>query len=309
MLALLESETILTEGSVFELLRREGGVDFDSEIAHASLIYEAGGLERLASLHATYLAIGERHGLPLIAWADTWRASGERIARSRCAGADVNGDNVRFLRELGERRGGRAIIGALTGPKGDAYDSREAPSFDAALRYHEAQIAALASARPDLMVAATLPSFEEARAIARLMGESSIPFMISAVLRADGTMLDGTPFEVAIDRIESEARRAPLGFSINCTHSTAARDAIRRLSAPAARRVIALQANASARSPEELDGLDHLETEEPETFADALAELGRTTSLRILGGCCGTDARHIEALAGRLVRARSAGVA
>jgi homocysteine S-methyltransferase len=305
MLPLGRQQLILTEGSVFELLRREEGIDLDPEIAHASLVYDGASRRRLAAVHDGYLRIAERHGLPAIAWADTWRASGERIARSRFAGLDVNGENVRFIRELAAQRSGEVIVGALTGPKGDAYDPREAPSFDDALRYHEPQIAGLAVSRPDLIVAATLPSFEEARAIARLLAESAIPFLISAVVRRDGTMLDGTPLATAIARIDDESR--PLGFSINCTHSSAARDALRRLDDRATRRVIAFQANTSARAPEDLDGLGHLETEEPEVFAASLAELARTTSLRILGGCCGTDERHIEALAARLVRA--AGVA
>ncbi|HEY0787983.1 MAG TPA: homocysteine S-methyltransferase family protein, partial [Thermoanaerobaculia bacterium] len=132
--------------------------------------------------------------------------------------------------------------------------------------------------------------------------------MVSVVVREDGTMLDGTPLERMIDTIESEGSSRPLGFSINCTHSTAARSAIARLGPAAAARVIAFQANTSARSPEELDGLDRLETEAAERFASALADLVETTSLRIIGGCCGSDARHIDALASRLAR-RSGGAA
>lgn len=302
MLTVPEDGVILTEGSVFELLRRDPGVELDPAIAHAALIYDPAGRSHLAEVHAAYLAIGQHYEIPLIAWSDTWRASGERIGRSRFAGLDVNGENVRFMRELAAGRPG-IIIGALTGPKGDAYDPREAPTFGEALRYHARQIAALADAKPDLIVAATLPAFDEARAIARLLGETRLPYMVSAVVRAGGTMLDGTPLESAIRALDAGAT-PPLGFSINCAHASIARAALQTLTPGTRRRVIALQANTSRRAPEELDGLDHLETEDPETFAEELHGLARETSLRIVGGCCGTDARHIEALAARLGAAR-----
>ncbi len=298
---------VLTEGSVFELLRRDPAVRFDREIAHAGLIYDDVARERLASVHADYLAIGRAHALPMIAWADTWRASGPRIARSPFAGRDVNGDSVRFLRELAGASGADAAVGALTGPAGDAYDPAAGLSYEGALAYHDAQIAALAAAGAELIVGATLPAFGEARAIAKLLAESGVAWMVSFVVRGEGTMLDGTPLERAIETIESEVARPPIGFSINCTHSTAARSAIRHLAPAAASRVIALQANTSSRSPEELDGLDHVETEAPEVFAKALAELADETSIRIVGGCCGSDARHIDALAARLATAGGAG--
>lgn len=308
MLANGQHVVILTEGSVFELLRRDPSVRFDPEIAHAALIYDDASRRRLAAVHADYLAIGRAYGLSMIAWADTWRASGRRIARSGFSGVDVNRDNVEFLREVVAASGADAAVGALVGPAGDAYDPRVAPSFDGALAYHQAQIEALADAGVELMVGATLPALDETRAIARLLSGTAVPWMVSVVVRADGTMLDGTPLERMIDAIEAEASRPPLGYSINCSHSTAARRAIAGLSAAAAARVIAFQANTSARTPEELDGLDRIETEAPELFANALGDLTETTSLRILGGCCGSDARHIEALAGRLAR-RSGGAA
>ena len=301
-MTLPDDRMILTEGSVFELLRRDPGIELDEQVAHAALIYDPVSRRHLAALHETYLAIGQRYELPLIAWSDTWRASGDRIARSRFAGIDVNGDNVRFMRELARGREG-ILVGALTGPQGDAYDPRVAPGFDQALRYHAAQIEAIADAKPDLIVAATLPSFDEALAIGRLLGETGVPYMVSAVVRAGGTMLDGTPLEAAIAKLDGTAS-PPLGFSINCAHTAIAREAMSALSPAARRRVIALQANTSRRAPEELDGLDHLETEEPESFAADLHALVNATSLRIVGGCCGTDARHIDALASRLAAAR-----
>jgi homocysteine S-methyltransferase len=58
-----------------------------------------------------------------------------------------------------------------------------------------------------------------------------------------------------------------------------------------------LQANTSAKSPEELDGLESLDSEAPAPFAAAMLDVRRQFGAKILGGCCGSDERHIEAIA------------
>jgi len=45
----------------------------------------------------------------------------------------------------------------------------------------------------------------------------------------------------------------------------------------------------------------------PEVFGTSVALLHRELGLKILGGCCGTDDRHIRALAARLAAGRSEG--
>jgi homocysteine S-methyltransferase len=53
-------------------------------------------------------------------------------------------------------------------------------------------------------------------------------------------------------------------------------------------------------SPEELVRLDHPEGDDPDLFAAEMWSLHEDFGLRILGGCCGTDDRHIRALAARM---------
>jgi homocysteine S-methyltransferase len=297
---------ILAEGSVYELLRRDPRVSFDPEVAHAGLVYDDVSRGLLAAIHGEYLAIASRAGLPVIAFADTWRASAERIGRSRFAGADVNGDNARFLRGVVTACGSTALVGAYTGPRGDAYKPAEAPSRDEAMRIHAPQIAALEAAGVDLVIAATLPSLEEARGIAALLSKGSAPWMLSFVVRRDGRLLDGTPLADAVARIDDEVWRPPAGYSINCVHPSVFSDALRRADTAAAR-VVALQANASALPPEALDGAEAVEGDGPEPWADAMIAAMRGSSLRIAGGCCGTSPAHIGALADRLAGAARMG--
>lgn len=43
-----------------------------------------------------------------------------------------------------------------------------------------------------------------------------------------------------------------------------------------------------------------LHTSPPEPFAEAMLRLREVGDIRIFGGCCGTDDRHMEAIARRL---------
>ena len=286
--ALAAAPRILAEGSVFELVRRDPRTRFDASVAHAGLIYEQP--ELLAAVHRDYLDIAAGHRVPIVAFTDTWRASATRIEASRFHGRDVNGDNVAFLRSLA---GGRdVVVAGMSGPRGDAYKPSEAPHGDAARRYHAAQIERLAAAGVDLLAAATLPSVCEARAIASLMADTGIPWMLSFVIRADGTTLDGTPLGDAIRSIDESVSRPAAGYAVNCVHPSVLERA------GVANRLLAFQPNTSRLAPEDLDGREDLDSAEPDEFAaDVMNAAGE---IRIVGGCCGTDARHISAIAERL---------
>jgi homocysteine S-methyltransferase len=166
---------------------------------------------------------------------------------------------------------------------------------------HAPQIEALAAAGVDLIVASTLPALEEARGIASLLARSGVAWMLSFVVRRDGTLLDGTPLGEAISRIDDDAIRLPIGYSVNCVHPDVFCDAV-RATGEAARRIIALQANASDLSPEELDESDSVEGDGPSEWAAAMAEARRVATLPIVGGCCGTSPDHIRELVAAIAK-------
>jgi homocysteine S-methyltransferase len=277
-------------------------VRFDPQIAHASLIYDDGSRALLSKVHTAYIGIARERDLPIIVFADTWRASAERVAASAFRGRTVNRDNVEFVRALSRSSGARTFVGALTGPRGDAYRPEEAPSAAEAIRYHAPQIQELTQAGAEIIVSATLPSFEEAKGIATLLSETGTPWMLSFVVRPSAVLLDGTPLEDAIMEIDAASSRPPAGFSINCVHPEIARQALSRLSTQARRRIIAFQGNTSARTPEELDNLPQIDRSEAEPFGRSVAALMLESSVRIVGGCCGTDAEHVRAVADRFLQ-------
>jgi S-methylmethionine-dependent homocysteine/selenocysteine methylase len=298
----------LTEASVYERVRRHAGIEVDPDLAHASAVYEPAARSLLAGIHREYLAIGGRRRVPLLALTDTWRASAERVERSRFRGRRVNADNVSFLLELREeiQAPSEVLIGGNLGPRGDAYRPEEAPDEKDAERLHRPQIEELASSGIDFLQASTLPALAEARGMARAMSGTGTPYFLSFVVRASGHLLDGTPLPRAIESIDDTASRPPAGYFVNCVHPSVLLAALESIDAfdsgsttlPA--RLRGLQANASRLSPEELDGRAELDADEPDRFGAEMAALHGRFGLHVLGGCCGTDSRHIEATADAL---------
>lgn len=297
---------ILGEGAVIERLRRNSDLALDPFLVNSAFIYEEVKRGALETICRQYMDIGHRFGLPIIMSTPTWRASLERIEAAGLAGIDVNGDNVKFLDALRKSYGGYAekvVICGLMSCRGDAYNPADAMDVDAALEFHAWQAGQLADAGIDFLLAATLPALGEATGLASALGATGKPYILSFVVRPQGTLLDGTPLKDAIAAVDAAVNPRPLAYLINCTHVSFARAALmhERNSSPLVRqRIIGLLANTAALSPEDLDNSASLVEEKPETFGQSVAELHWELGMKILGGCCGTDDRHIRCLAALL---------
>jgi homocysteine S-methyltransferase len=303
------SRCILGEGAVIERLRRDGRVPLDPHVVNSAFVYDPAGRAALAEIIGQYLAIGRDYDLPLLLSTPTWRASRERIAAAGLADRDLNGDNARFLRDLRREHDDYArkvAICGLLSCRGNAYDPAEALSPGEAREFHGWQAYALAAAGVDLLLAATLPALGEALGLARALAATGLPYLVSFVVRPTGTLLDGTPLNDAIAALDGSVTPRPLAFLANCTHASFFRSALQHPenSSPLVRqRVIGLLANTAPLSPEELDDRAELVEESPEGFGRTVAALHRDLGMKVLGGCCGTDDRHIRALAGELAAA------
>jgi homocysteine S-methyltransferase len=297
---------ILGEGAVIERLRRDSRFDLDPDIVNAAFIYDDAKRSALEVIYRQYLNIGSQYGLPLLLSTPTWRASQERIESAGYVDRDVNGDNYRFLDALRNDYGAYArkvVICGLLGCRGDAYDQTEALTADAAQEFHAWQAAKLAGVDVDLLLATTLPALSEAIGLASALAATGKPYIISFVVRPHGTLLDGTPFKDAFAAIDDAVNPAPLAYMINCTHASIFKSALMdkaNSSSSVRHRVVGLLANTAALKPEELDGSDTLVEEAPEIFGRSVADLRKDLGMKILGGCCGTDDRHIRSLAARL---------
>jgi homocysteine S-methyltransferase len=182
---------------------------------------------------------------------------------------------------------------------GDAYKPSEALSQIDAEIVHDFQAAQLAEAGVDFLFGSTLPSFTEALGMARSMAKTKKPYVLSFVIRENGTLLDGVLLSEAIAQIDTKAGKAPEFYMVNCVHPDVLQKALRADvgMAKLGTRLIGLQANTSSLSPEELAKSTELITEAAVSFGEKMVVEGRKNHLRILGGCCGTDPSHIEAIA------------
>ncbi|PLY11592.1 MAG: homocysteine methyltransferase [Desulfuromonas sp.] len=300
---LSEEPVILGEGALIERLRRDSDCELDPELVNSAFIYRQAQRQALETIYRQYLDIGREAGLPLLLSTATWRASRERIARAGYAGEDVNGDNYRFLDQLRRGYGDYAeqvLICGLLSCRGDAFNPQEALSVEEGRRFHSWQAEQLAASAADFILAATLPALSEATGLAQALAATGKPYVVSFVLRPAGTLLDGTPLQTAIATLDERATPAPLAYMANCTHASNFRSAMGHVDAECRKRMVGLFANTAVLSPEELDDAPEVISEEPQRFAADVASLKGDFGMQILGGCCGTDDRHIRALAAQL---------
>jgi S-methylmethionine-dependent homocysteine/selenocysteine methylase len=224
----------------------------------------------------------------------TWRANpdwGTRLGYDESALAAANAEAVAFARELAADRPDVTITGIL-GPRGDGYVVGERMTADEAAEYHSWQIGVLRDAGADRITAATLAYPEEAIGVAQAAAAAGVPVVASFTVETDGRLPDGTPLGEAVERVDRATGDAAVFFMINCAHPTHIAAGLD--DSPALERIGGLRVNASALSHAELDAMEELDEGDPVALArDNAALQDRLPSVRLLGGCCGTDHRHV----------------
>ena len=311
--AVREGALMLTDGGIETRVMFETDVSLPPHVQAAALVDDPAGGPVLREIYGSYIDAARSYGLPLVIGTPTFRASLNFVRVAGLGGEEsvrrLNRDAAMMLREI--RAGSNHLpvhIAGVIGPSGDAYRPEEALSAGRAHEYHGLLADALPRSGVDFLYAPTFPAVEEALGAGLAMGKTGLPYVVSFVLRRDGRVLDGTPPHAAIERIGGAASPAPLFYSIDCVHPSIAAGALREeavLSDLVARRLNEFKANASPLGPEEPVQLDHPEGDDPERFVDEMWGIHRDFGLRVLGGCCGTDDRHMRALALRMASAAS----
>ena len=301
-LAIKHFSHIITEGSIIERLKREFHYPLDNALANALMIYDEKGKELLESIYREYIDIAESSDLPIMLLTPTWRANKERTKKANIDMKEINTDAFLFVDKIRKSYGGfseKIFIGGLTGCKGDAYKPEEALSENEAYDFHKEQMNILANAAVDFLFASTLPALTEAIGIAKAMSETKADYVISFVIRDNGKLLDGTLLTDAIKIIDDSVSVPPLFYLTNCIHPDVLHKSLINLEDKdniLENRLFGIQANASSKSPEELDELEELDADSPVNWARGMVDLNKKYNLKILGGCCGTDARFISSV-------------
>jgi homocysteine S-methyltransferase len=182
------------------------------------------------------------------------------------------------------------------GPRGDGYRPDDLMTVEEAQAYHAPEIEAFRAAGTDLVSAITMNYAEEAIGIAKAARAAGLPVVISFTVETDGRLATGETLQAAIERTEAATGGAPAYYMINCAHPVHFEQVLTD-DAPWMSRIRGVRANASQKSHAELDEAVELDPGDPADLGRRYHDLRqRLKNLSVLGGCCGTDHRHIAAM-------------
>jgi homocysteine S-methyltransferase len=245
------------------------------------------------------------HGYDVLLDAMVWRAQIDHMAELGYQASDVarvNRGAVEWTRSFAERwqseRGATidVYINGDMGPRGDGYRVDGELSVADARRYHRQQVDALVQAGADVISALTMTNVAESIGIALAARDAGAPCIISPTIETNGATPDGTPLGRFIEQIEEATAGSPLFYMVNCAHPIHLEPTLRRAREEGAawlERFSGFRANASRMSHEELDESPKLDRGHPEALAAQMVHLQADFDLRLVGGCCGTDAEHL----------------
>jgi S-methylmethionine-dependent homocysteine/selenocysteine methylase len=249
------------------------------------------------------MQVAREHGAGFILDTATWRANGDWGAQlGDDAGAldRVNRAAVAFALEIRAEQGemeGRVLVNGVVGPRGDGYVVGELMSAADAHGYHAAQVRCFAEAGADMVSAITMTYAEEAIGIARAAADAGIPAVISFTVETDGRLPSGQPLGEAIAEVDFETGGSVAYYMVNCAHPSHFAHVVGQGGAWRGR-IAGLRANASALSHSELDVAEQLDAGDPVALGAGYVALHEhLRNVNVLGGCCGTDERHVAAVA------------
>jgi S-methylmethionine-dependent homocysteine/selenocysteine methylase len=298
----LNGGLFLTDGGIETTLIFLEGLELP-DFAAFHLLQSPAGEAALRKYFATYAALAKRHGAGLILESATWRASadwGARLGYSTEALAEANRRAVRLCeatRNEPDNAGTVMVISGCVGPRGDGYNPSGTMSEKEAAAYHGEQIATFAATAADMVTAITMNDAEEAAGIALAARRAGMPAAISFTVETDGRLATGQALEAAIAQVDAATGSYPAYYMVNCAHPTHFDDALPS-GAPWVERIRGLRANASAKSHAELNESPELDIGDPDELAAQHARLkARLPRLNVMGGCCGTDERHVARIA------------
>ena len=297
----LDGGLFLTDGGIETTLIFLDGIDLPY-FAAFDLMKTEDGRAALTRYYERYIAIALSDGTGFIFESPTWRASsdwGALLGYSRDDIAAVNRDAIALMRELQAKHDASRlsmVVSGCVGPRGDGYDPGQMMSPDEAESYHTHQIGAFADAKADMVTAITMTNANEAIGITRAAMKAGMPVAISFTTETDGRLPTGQSLADAIAEVDEATGAGPVYYMINCAHPNHFMSAL-----PAGenwtKRVRGLRCNASKRSHQELNDSPDLDAGDPIELGSQYRELlQRPPQINVLGGCCGTDHRHIACI-------------
>jgi homocysteine S-methyltransferase len=299
----LDGGVFLTDGGIETTLIYHHGLDLPA-FAAFPLLEDDAGTEQLRRYYEPYAILAREHGVGLVLESPTWRANPDWAAELGYSPERLDALNRKAIALMAELRARYQadqppiVISGCIGPQGDGYAPDTMLTPDEAQAYHAVQIGTFADTEADQVTAITMTYAEEATGVARAAAAAGIPSVISFTVETDGRLPSGQALGGAIQQVDEATGEAPAYYMINCAHPTHF-ESVLEPGAPWVERIGGLRANASAQSHAELDEAEELDEGDPADLAERHATLrARLPRVNVLGGCCGTDHRHVGAICG-----------
>lgn len=298
----LNGDLFLTDGGMETTLVFHDGLELP-DFAAFVLLKDPAGTSALRAYYRTYSELAKQFNAGLVLDTATWRASpdwGTRLGYSSEELAETNRQAVGLLEDIRREYATeqtKIVINGCIGPRGDGYVPGQMMTSEQAADYHRVQIETFAQTAADMVSALTMNYTEEAIGIAEAAQQSGMPVVIAFTVETDGRLPTGQALGEAIEAVEQATSRYPMYYMINCAHPTHFAHVL-RAEEPFVHRIHGLRANASRMSHAELNEAPELDIGNPAELGLQYAELKRQMrQLNVLGGCCGTDHRHVGQIA------------
>ena len=302
----LDRPVFLTDGGIETSLIYDEGIDLP-DFAAFPLLDQPDGRAALKRYFEAYIAIAVRDGAGIVLETATWRANPDWAARQGYGAEDlkrINREAVELLVELRsqyETPDTPIVISGCIGPRGDGYQPGSLMTADEARAYHRLQAETFAGTDADLVTAITMTYPAEAIGIVRAARDAVMPVVISFTVETDGRLPTGESLADAIRAVDEATDAHAAYYMVNCAHPTHF-SSVLDTDAEWTSRLGGIRANASSMSHAELDEATELDAGNPAELAEQYRDLRRLApSLRVLGGCCGTNHEHVGAISSACV--------
>jgi S-methylmethionine-dependent homocysteine/selenocysteine methylase len=297
----LGDQLFLSDAGIETTLIFQDGLDLPY-FAAFHLLKDAEGTEALRRYYRRHARIARENASGFILESATWRASADWGAKLGYSPEDLDAANRKAIALLHELRdefetpSSPMVISGNIGPRGDGYDPGTVMTAETAQAFHARQAEIFAETGADMVTAMTMTNTPEATGVVRAAQSVGMPVAISFTVETDGHLPTGETLGQAIDAVDAATGAYPAYFMINCAHPTHFEDALVNGEAWTAR-IGGIRANASRQSHAELDEATELDDGDPAELGRQYRDLRRRfVGINVLGGCCGTDHRHIESI-------------
>ena len=294
----LDGGLFLTDSGLETVLIFLEGVELPLFAAFVLLDTED-GRERLRRYYRRHMSIAAAAGLGFVGESATWRANPDwatQLGYDTAALDRLNRESIQLLADLRDEFEPPFVVSGCVGPRGDGYSPETLMSPDEAERYHAEQIGTFASTEADMVTAITMTHTGEAIGVARAAATAGIPVVISFTVETDGRLPSGETLAEAVAAVDDATGSGPAYYMVNCAHPSHFEDVL-AVDEPWVTRIRGVRANASRRSHAELDEAEDLDDGDPDELGAEYARLRAAhPQLSVLGGCCGTDDRHVAAI-------------